>query len=80
MLTRTSLLIRQLLIYVLSDCRCNGSSTETSVLVAITGLGSTPPEEGITGGGTQATPHSVSTSRSENPLTYSAASHLRTRR
>ncbi|GBN76370.1 hypothetical protein AVEN_254201-1, partial [Araneus ventricosus] len=65
----------------LNNCRCNSSSTEALVLMAITGHGPTPPEGGTyyqLKEGSQLSIH-VPTSRREDPLTYPAASHPRIR-
>ncbi|GBM08707.1 hypothetical protein AVEN_52780-1 [Araneus ventricosus] len=63
-----------------NNSRCNSSSSETGVLVAVTGHGPTPPGgvHTITGGVTPSH-HYCTLRRSENLLTYLAASHPRTR-
>ncbi|GBO30894.1 hypothetical protein AVEN_259627-1 [Araneus ventricosus] len=63
----------------LNDSHCNSSTTESGVLVAITGHGPTRPEGGTyyhLWGNTTAT--TTVPRRSENPLIYMAASHPRT--
>ncbi|GBM17173.1 hypothetical protein AVEN_47581-1 [Araneus ventricosus] len=71
-------LARSRLLY-LSDGRCNGSSAEAGVIVAITGHGLTPRVGGTHYHRQRASLcHYCTHQRSEIPLTYPAASHLRT--
>ncbi|GBM23929.1 hypothetical protein AVEN_52130-1 [Araneus ventricosus] len=64
----------------LSDDRCNSSSDEVGVLIAITGCGLTPNLGGKHYHRQKASLNHYCTHQgSENTLTYPAASHLRTR-
>ncbi|GBM62375.1 hypothetical protein AVEN_255735-1 [Araneus ventricosus] len=64
----------------LSDNRCDSSSAQAGVLVAITGQGPTPPEGGTHYHRQRARLSYYSTHQgSETPLIYPAASHPRTR-
>ncbi|GBL87402.1 hypothetical protein AVEN_118346-1 [Araneus ventricosus] len=64
----------------LSDCRCNSSSADFRVLVAITSHSPIPPVEGTHYHRQRASPsHYCTHQGSETPLTYPVASHPRTR-
>ncbi|GBN29975.1 hypothetical protein AVEN_232227-1 [Araneus ventricosus] len=59
--------------------RCNSSDTEVGVLTVITGYGQAPPKGGTYRHRWSVTHYFCNPRRSENLLTYLAASHLRTR-
>ncbi|GBL79747.1 hypothetical protein AVEN_18267-1 [Araneus ventricosus] len=63
-----------------SDGRCNSSSPEAGVVMAVTGHGPTPLEGSTDYHRQRASPSYYCTHQgSETPFTYLAASHLRTR-
>ncbi|GBM32691.1 hypothetical protein AVEN_223472-1 [Araneus ventricosus] len=63
----------------LSDGRCNSSSAEAGVIIAITAHGSTPPVGGMHYHRQRWSNHYCTHQGSEIPLTYPAASPLRAR-